>query len=167
MRALVFFVLGVWFAGPAAAHEFYVGFTVVSYNPDTSNLEVIHRLFADDLAQAITGEPSAPIDAATAPEAEPDVAAYLNRTFKLADASGEAVTLSWVGMEANVDTVIAYLEAPMDTPPKALTVTNEILFGFFGNQLNTVNLEVGGTIRALSFIELLRQPTTKTVQFAE
>ena len=141
---------------PASAHDFYVSFTVVSYNADTQNLEVIHRLFTDDLARAVTNDPMASVDAAT----EPLVSTYLQETFRI-----KGAPLSWVGMESDADTTLVYWESPMPDPPAELTITNTVLFGFFQQQINSVNIEVSGQIRALSFIEMLQEPRTKTAVF--
>ena len=156
MRLVAAVLICLTFASHAHGHAFYVGFSVISYNEETRNLEVIHRLFTDDLARVVTGDPAAPVDAAT----EPRVSAYIQDVFQI-----EQVPLSWVGMEADADMTLIYMESPMAEPPTELTISNTLMFGFFGQQVNAVNMMVGGEIRALSFVEMLQEPRTKTAVF--
>ena len=156
MRFAATLFIGLVAAWPAWAHAFYVGFSVISYNEATQNLEIIHRLFTDDLARVVTGDPAASVDGAT----EPLVSAYVQEVFQI-----EGAPLTWVGMEADADTTLIYLESPMAQPPDALTISNTLMFGFFERQVNAVNIEVGGEIRALSYVEMLQEPRTKTAVF--
>lgn len=148
----------------ALAHKFHTSFTEASYDAEAGTLEVTLRTFPDDLESALrrrapSAHASAKDQASPAPPAAKDqkkefeerVAAYVAETFRVRTAGGDPVKISWVGMDAGVDSAWLYFEARLPANPGAVRVRNRFLFDLFDDQINLVNLKSGGERIALRF----------------
>ena len=146
----------------ARAHKFHTSFTEASYNAEAGTLEVTLRTFPDDLEAAVRRRaPSAnsPAKDQAAPPAARDqkkefeerVAAYVADTFQLTTAAGEPIKISWVGMDAGVDSAWLYFEARLPAGVDGVQLRSRFLFDLFDDQINLVNLKSGGKRTALRF----------------
>src|SRR5918998_6432169 len=97
----------------AAAHKFHTSFTEAEYNARERSLEITLRTFPDDLENVLSRRRGKAVRLDQKKEAEALLVAYLQETFQLKTARGEAVKLSWVGMDAGVDSAWLYFEAKM------------------------------------------------------
>ena len=98
----------------ALAHKFHTSFTEASYNAEAGTLEVTLRTFPDDLEAAVRRRASSTPSAAKdqKKEFEERVAAYVAETFRLRTEKGDPVKISWVGMDAGVDSAWLYFGPP-------------------------------------------------------
>lgn len=137
----------------AHAHKFHTSFTEANYNAEAGTLEVTLRTFPDDLEAALrrraAGTASAGQDKKK--EFEERVAAYVAETFQLKTAGGDPVSLTWVGMDAGVDSAWLYFEARLPADHDGLRLRNRFLFDLFDDQINLVNLKTKGRRTALRF----------------
>jgi hypothetical protein len=136
----------------ASAHKFHTSFTEANYNAEERLLEITLRTFPDDLELMLrkrNGKKSVRLDRKK--ESEPLLIAYLQETFHLKDARGETVKLSWVGMDAGVDSAWLYFEARMPEGFAGAQLRNHFLFDLYEDQINLVNVKQGGRKRALTF----------------
>lgn len=140
-------------APPAAAHKFHTSFTEANYNAEAGTLEITLRTFPDDLEAALRRR-AAP---APAPgrdrkkEYEERVAAYVAETFLLKTATGEPIKISWVGMDAGVDSAWLYFEARLPANSEGIQFSNRLLFDLFDDQINLVNIKTKDRRLALRF----------------
>ena len=138
--------------GPGvSAHRFHASLVEVDLNRESGRLEVGMRLFADDLEEALSRRRGQKVRLDVTPDADRLVLEYLQEAFVIRDASGTAVRLEWVGMEARVDEVWVYVEAPAPPSLAGARVSNRVLFERFGDQVNTVNLQEGDARTSLVF----------------
>lgn len=139
----------------AFAHKFHTSFTEANYNAEAGTLEVTLRTFPDDLESAVRRRappPPAPSPAKDQKkEFEERVAAYVAETFRLETAKGEPIKISWVGMDAGVDSAWLYFEARLPASAGEVRLRNRFLFDLFDDQINLVNLKTGGERIALRF----------------
>src|SRR5919206_4903551 len=93
----------VLFVPAGAAHKFHTSFTEAEYNAPEHSLQITLRTFPDDLENVLSRRAGKPVRLDQKKEMETLLVAYLQETFQLKNAKGEAVKLSWVGMDAGVD----------------------------------------------------------------
>ena len=129
----------------AAAHKFHTSFAEANYDAKEASLQITLRTFPDDLENILTkrngGKKGVRLDRKQ--ETEPLLVAYLQETFQLKNAKGEIVKLSWVGMDAGVDSAWLYFEAPMPEGPAGAQLRNGFLFDLYDDQINLVNVKHG------------------------
>jgi uncharacterized protein DUF6702 len=144
-----------WPAPPALAHKFHTSFAEVSHNTEAGTLEVTLRTFPDDLEAAVRRRaslaPARPPAKDRKKEFEERVAAYVAETFQLKTANGDPVKISWVGMDAGVDSAWLYFEARLPAGIDGLQLRSRFLFDLFDDQINLVNLKSNGQRTALRF----------------
>ena len=144
----------------ALAHKFHTSFTEANYNAEAGTLEVTLRTFPDDLEAALRLRAAPTTPAAKAQtagakdqkkELEERVASYVAETFLLTTEKGDPVKISWVGMDAGVDSAWLYFEARLPAGVDGVQLRSRFLFDLFDDQINLVNLKSGGKRTALRF----------------
>jgi hypothetical protein len=136
--------------GSALAHGFHASFSVLEFNARTGSLEIIHRIFIQDLELALSDETKAPFTLNDSPEHQARVRDYLIDVFRVS-ADGKPLTIDWVGFELKVDTMFVYQEVRNAGAPKTLTVKDSILTTSHPGQVNTVNITKDGRTQTLIF----------------
>src|SRR5215207_10039310 len=122
------------FAPRASAHKFHTSFAEARYNAETGSLEVSLRTFPDDVAEVVRRRAGARASSAEKDrkkEFEERVAAYVGETFRLKTAGGEALKLTWVGMDAGADSVWLYFEARLPGGVEGAQLRNTFLADLF------------------------------------
>jgi hypothetical protein len=135
-----------------SAHKFHTSFAEADYNAKEASLQITLRTFPDDLETILgkrNGGKSVRLDRKQ--ETEPLLIAYLQETFQLKNAKGEPLKLSWVGMDAGVDSAWLYFEAPMPDGFAGAQLRNGFLFDLYDDQINLVNVKQDERKRALTF----------------
>ena len=141
----------------ALAHKFHTSFTEASYNAEAGTLEVTLRTFPDDLESAVRRRPAAgktsapPAARDRKKEFEERVAAYVAETFRVRTAGGDPVKISWVGMDAGVDSAWLYFEVQLPAGTDTFGLSNRLLFDLFDDQINLVTLKTKDRRTALRF----------------
>ena len=135
----------------ASAHKFHTSFTEAEYNAKEASLQITLRTFPDDLEIILGKRSGKSVRLDRKQETEPLLIAYLQETFQLKNAKGETVKLSWVGMDAGVDSVWLYFEAPMPEGFAGAQLRNGFLFDLYDDQINLVNVKQDERKRALTF----------------
>lgn len=130
------------------AHKFYVSVTNVEYSEKEESLQIISRIFIDDLDEALQERYEVQADLAT-PEESDQALAYIERYFNsrfTIFVNGSVREYSFLGKKYDRDQVICYLEVT-DLPAGSLEsvgVQNEILMDVFEEQKNLVHLKILG-----------------------
>ncbi len=138
-------------APQALAHRAKAALATVAWNERTSSLEVTHRLHAHDAREALARVTDLPRPDLDTVEARARLGLYVEERFTLAHPGGEALPLELVGAALEGDYVFVFQEAALESPPDALEVRCEVLQDVFPDQVNTVNVELGGPVRTLVF----------------
>ena len=134
------------------AHKFHTSFTEADYNAAEQSLQITLRTFPDDLETILAkrnGKRSVRLDRKE--EVAPLLTAYLQETFQLKNAQGETLTLSWVGLDAGVDSAWLYFEAKLPGTCAGATLRNEFLFDLYDDQINLVSIKQGDKKQSLTF----------------
>ena len=138
-------------AAAAGAHKFHTSFTEADYNAAERSLQIALRTFPDDLENVLSRRGGKAVRLDRKKEAEPLLAAYLRETFQLKNARGEAVKLSWIGMDAGVDSAWLYFEAHLPEGPAGTQLRHQFMFDLYDDQINLVNIKRDGKKHALTF----------------
>lgn len=154
-KCLLFLFLPLFaFAG---AHKFYLSVTNVDYSEKDEAVQIITRIFIDDLNTVITERYGLPAKLGTEWETELD-AVYLEKYLRakfVVEINGENVAYTIVGKKYDTDLVICYLEVP-NVPLnglKQIAIENEILTDIYDDQQNVVHFKVNGKKKSFVLIK--------------
>ncbi len=152
------FVLVFWLALPLTSftradsliesHKFYVSVTQVEYAQEEESLQIISRIFIDDLESALLTRYDVEADLGT-PEESAQSIAYIERYFNskfTVFINGEVRKYTFLGRKYDRDQVICYLEISgiPEAGLESVGVQNEILMDVFEEQKNLVHLKILG-----------------------
>lgn len=132
-----------------AAHKFYVSVTNVDYSEKEQSLQIISRIFIDDMEAALKARYE--IDPALATEAEsPQADAYIERYFRTkfsVSVNGQRQEYQFLGKRYDKDLLVCYLELPgvPQASLKSVEINNSLLTDLFEEQRNLVHFNILGT----------------------
>ena len=128
--------------------------STVKVNPATGNVEIIHRLHTHDAELGIIAalnDRSLTMDQLVG---RAQLALYIEERFTIAvvddDEIGAPLDLELLGAELDGEFVLVYQEFSGEMPA-TIAVRNDILRDVFPEQVNHVNLALGGNVRSLTF----------------
>lgn len=137
----------------ALAHRVPESLTTVRENPTTGNIEIVHRLHAHDAEIALSKALRQPRISVGELEAQAELALYVEQRFQLADAATQApIGLTLLGAILDGDYILVLQETAVRSMPPTLTVRNDVLRDAFPDQVNRVNLFLGGRLQTLIFL---------------
>ncbi len=130
-----------------AFHKIHVSVAQVEFNQKSQSVEIVVRVYADDLENALSQQAKRQIkiDPATAKNDKrigEAVIAYLRDNFELKSKSGRPVKLGWVGIESQADMFWLYVEGKMLDGLDGSQLRNRIFFDLFDDQVNIVNTKI-------------------------
>lgn len=134
-------------AAPAEAHRVHAGVTEVNVNPRTAEMEVVHRLFAHDLMQALGRDDQETEAYFGSAEGKAEIGAYAGRLFRLGTREGALIELDYVGAEADGEFAWIYFTAPPPDVSGGLLVDNDLLADQFDDQVMMTNLRFDSQVR--------------------
>jgi hypothetical protein len=142
----------------ASAHRFHFGMTDISYNERTGSTEIVHTYTAHDIDALLLNLYQRQFDLSD-PEDQDVLRQYVERQFWLAAPDGKRLPPKWIGMTVDANSVVIYQEIENTPLARAATIRQGVLIDFLPEQVNTVNLGAGGTVRSLTFTrQALEQP---------
>ena len=139
----------------SVAHQQKNALTRIFFNPNTGNIEVMHRFFlhdAEHAASLIFGERQALLESA---ESRQLFSSYVINRFAI-EASfeggeSEELALQYIGEEVDGQYMWVYQEIPQSLAITAMTIVNLALRDVWEDQSNLVNIEREGAIFSLTF----------------
>lgn len=132
----------LWCGAAAQAHNFHVGLTEISFNPNSGNTEVVHTYTAHDVEALLMNLYQRHFDLGL----EEDQAVfrrYLEKQFRIT-AKGKALPLQWVGLQANTDSIVVFQEIEKTVLPQDAVLSDGVLTDFLPQQVNNVNVSTPG-----------------------
>lgn len=132
-------------------HKFYVSLTKVAYNQEAETLEVISKIFIDDIEDVLNERYETETYLDTNKETERDrelLKKYILKKLKL-EVNGEKATLNYLGIDYDTDVVKVYIEVPNIKECTSIGVENTMLMEKFEDQQNIIHFKVGDTKRSL------------------
>lgn len=121
--------------------------TDIAVNPRTAEMEVVHRVFAHDLLEALGETGADAADYLATREGLAAVGAYAAEYFRMADAEGELYELHYVGAEVEGEFAWIYFVAPEPERADSFIVDNDLLAGTFEDQVMMTNLRFDSHVR--------------------
>lgn len=162
----ILFILLFWLALPLTSftgvdsnkrsHKFYVSVTTVEYAQKEESLQIISRIFIDDLESALLARYDVKADLGTPGESEEGIA-YIERYFNskfTVFVNGEVRKYTFLGRKYDRDQVICYLELTgiPEAGLESVGIQNEILMDVFEEQKNLVHLKILGAKKSYVLI---------------
>lgn len=155
MTSLPTFILPVLFSLFTAIHPVHVSVSDIELSRKDQELQIIVRIFTDDLELEIRREKNLPdldiLEPGKSHASEDLFAEYLNRHLKL-KVNGTDRSLEYLGYEVEAGAVISYVLV-RDVPDlKEIEIRNDILLREFDDQVNLVHITIDGDISTMKFV---------------
>ena len=131
------------------AHRAPGSLSTIEYNPRTGNTEIVHRLHSHDAELGIGAVIERPDLSVLSLEDRALIALYVEEQFRIESEEGP-LRPGLVGAELAADYLLIYQELPGELPD-VIRVRDDILRDVFPEQINQVNIDVGGTVHSLVF----------------
>lgn len=162
MRFLLICLVALFTAAPLQAHQQKAAFTQVLLNERSGLLEISHRFLLHDAEHAVKQLFDNRADIIANPATQQRFADYVVSRFAIVDDVGEALAMSFVGVEIDRSFIWVYQQS---SPPKTqrLTITHKALLDLWPGQENMVNVEGLGELKTL-FLESHQQSATIAVE---
>lgn len=139
------------------AHKFYISVTNVTYSEKDAAVQIITRIFIDDMNSVLKERYGIATKLGTDFESATDRAhleKYLRTKFVVA-INDKTVKYTFIGKKYDTDMLICYLEVP-NVPLKGLkqiAVVNEILTDIYDDQQNVVHFKINGTKKSFVLLK--------------
>lgn len=148
----IFFLLLVLpMVSATPVHKFYVSITKIEYVKEKNSLQIIIKIFIDDIEDALQQryDPSISLDAKKETEAaDEDLKNYILQKLKI-KVNGKPVQLNYIGKEYDTDMVVAYMEVKDVKELKTIEIENKVLMEVFPEQQNIIHLKTPKSRRSL------------------
>jgi hypothetical protein len=133
------------------AHKFYVSVTKVDYVKEKKSLQIITKIFIDDLEDALQQRYDASISLGTKKETkanDKDVEKYILSKLKI-NVNGKPVKLVYIGKEYDTDMLVAYIEVINIPELNSIEIENRVLTEIFAEQQNIIHLKTPASRKSL------------------
>ena len=151
-------MLGLLFAAPySSAHQQKSAISTISFNPNTHNIEIMHRFRIHDAEHAVKHIFGKDADIIDSTKTQKQFNDYVNNHFSMF-ASGNDLKLTSVGYESDGQFFWVYQETPEPPALENLSIRHNALRDIWENQVNTINIEGKGQLQTMTFsgaVELL------------
>lgn len=132
-------------------HPIHVSVTEIEMDQKDKRLEIMMRVFTDDLEVTLRQtlkRPELDILSLTAPVRDEMISAYLKDRFKIT-LDNKAQKSIYLGHEQEEQAFIFYIEVPNVKNWKTIQIQNDIIMETYSDQSNLVHVTVKGTVRSL------------------
>jgi hypothetical protein len=132
-------------------HPLHVTVTEIEFDEKEKRLEIMMRVFADDLETAMRkqrNEPELDIITPKGTTVDQMMTEYLKSHFKIL-LEGKAQKVTYLGHEIEGEAFIFYIEVSNVKKVKTISVQNDTLMEIHNDQSNLVHVTAGGTVRSL------------------
>ena len=151
------FILSIPLLAFVSAHKFYLSVTQIQYAEKEQSLQIISRIFINDLEEILEERYGINPGLATKNEIENSndlIEKYLSYHFKLR-INGENKPFTYIGREYEADVVKCYMEVKnidMRTV-KSIEVESTILFDAFEEQRNIVHFKINNKRKSFILVK--------------
>jgi len=135
----------------STTHKFYVSTTNVEYVKEKKAIQIITKIFTEDLEQALRARYGPSISLDSKKETDTDVAyvkKYLFQKLKIT-VDGVAEKFNFIGKEYDIDIIKVYFEIENISDLKSIEIENKVLFDMFPEQQNIIHLKTPDNRRSL------------------
>ncbi len=135
----------------SSSHKFYVSTTNVEYVKEKKVLQLITKIFTDDIERALQERynPSVSLDSKKETVVDEEfLKKYLLQKIKI-KVNGSPVVLSYIGKEYDIDIANIYFEIENISELKSIEIENKVLIDMFSEQQNIIHLKTPDSRRNL------------------
>lgn len=165
-RFLLTFALLITLCG-ASIHPVHVSVTEISFDGKEKELEIVSRIFWDDLEKSIREAKKLPelnlMEPGTTLTTDQLVWEYLQRRFKIT-LNGKAQKLKYLGHEVESEAILCYIQVANVKKFETIEIFNSTLTEFHEDQSNLVHVTQGETVKSL---RLMRDNPTGKLTFTK
>ena len=132
-------------------HPLHVTVTEIEFDEKEKRLEIMMRVFADDLETSLRkhfNQPELDIIKPTGMTVDQMMAEYLKSHFKIS-LEGKPQTVKYLGHELEGEAFIFYIEVSNVKKLKTISVANDVLMEIHNDQSNLVHVTVREKVRSL------------------
>lgn len=135
----------------STAHKFYVSITKIEYVKEKQSLQIISKIFIDDIEDVLQQRYDPSIQLATKKETERDVEILKKYVMEKIEikVNNMPVTINYIGREYEIDIVNVYMEVEGISELKKLEITNKLLMEVFEEQQNIIHFKSDKNRRSL------------------
>ncbi|KZS41281.1 hypothetical protein AWE51_23030 [Aquimarina aggregata] len=140
---LFFLILGSITLSSYTVHKFYVSVTQIEHNKEQQTLQIISRVFIDDIEDLlkIRYDESLTIDTTKDdPKLDEYLKKYLDQKIKI-KVNDKDIAFNFLGKEYEDDLMICYLEVQNISSLEEINISNEVLMDVFEEQQNIVHVK--------------------------
>lgn len=141
-------------AGDEALHPLHISVTDIEYDPVEEELEIMIRVFTDDLEKAIRQQRNdATLDLIKPASGTTDALAkeYLDHHLAIT-IDNIKTSVEYLGHENEGDALIFYVLVSNVKKWKTIEVRNDLLMELFDDQSNLVHVTVAGKVRSMRLV---------------
>jgi hypothetical protein len=146
-------------------HPLHVSVTEIKFDPKDKELEIVSRIFIDELEEAVRKEVNKPsldlLNPGTDATIDQLVSQYLSGRLKIS-VDGKAAKIKYLGHEIEGDAMIVYAYAPAVKKLSAIEVYHSTITELYDDQSNLVHVTVGEQTKSL---RLMRDSLTGKLLF--
>jgi hypothetical protein len=137
----------------APAHKFYVSVTNVEYSESESAIQIISRIFIDDMEEVLQARYDFKAGLATegeSPMSDSYLKKYFNSKFKVF-LNAKNMNVTFLGRRYDNDLVVCYLEVTEVSASelKSVEIENTLLTDIFEEQRNLVHFKIMGVKKSV------------------
>ena len=133
-------------------HPLHVSVCEIEYDSNKKSLEIIQRIFLDDLESEIRLDLNQPELDITLPNngltLDQMTKTYLLKRLKI-EINGKPIEYYYLGHEIEGDAILCYIEIEKIRKLKSIKVESSILSDLFDDQVNIVHVEVDNKIKSM------------------
>ena len=126
----------------SVSHKFYVSTTNVEYVPEIQTIQIISKIFVEDLEKVLQERYSPLLVLNPKKETKTDInylKKYVNQKLKII-VNNKPVELIYIGKEYDIDIVNLYFEIKNISELTSIEIINKILFDMFPEQQNIIHM---------------------------
>ena len=138
-----------------SAHKYYVSITQIEYVEEKQSLQVITRIFIDDLERLIRERYDETITLAGKDEPK-IVDSYIERYLKdkiRIKINGSEPSLDFLGKEYDDNLIYCYLEIQSIETISSFEITNQVLFDVFSEQKNVIRTKINSKNKSFILVK--------------
>lgn len=138
--------LSLFLMSSRTLHKFYVSVSLVEYVEEKQSLQIITRLFIDDIEKLIRERYDESITLAEKDESN-QVDYYVERYLKeklLVNINDSPMVINFLGREYEDDIMICYVEIESVDSIQSIEIENNVFFDIFEDQQNIVRTKING-----------------------
>lgn len=134
----------------SSLHKFYVSTTQIEYVEEKKSVQIITKIFTEDLEQVLQTRYHPNISLDSDKEGEEDISylkKYLQQKFKIT-INGEEANYEYLGKEYDIDIAKIYFEIENVSDLQSIEIENTVLFDIYPEQQNIIHLKISNKKRS-------------------